>query len=236
MNIGKRLLIIIPAYNEEKSINNTLENIKLMCPDCDCLVVNDGSSDNTEEICYANEVNIVSLPINLGLNAAFRTEMKYADIMGYDYAIQIDGDGQHRGEYISEMLDYAKDNNLDILIGSRYKRKGAENSFRRTGSKLISLCVYLTTWKLLSDVTSGMRLYNRYMIELFSRNNNFYPEPDTIAYLLRCGAKVDEYPVEMNQRLHGHSYLTPLKSIQYMFDTCISVVVMQWFRKRRSIR
>lgn len=230
-----RVLIIVPAYNECENILGTIKNIKENCPNYECVVINDGSNDKTGEICESNGINVISLPINMGLSAAFRTGMKYAFFNGYHYAIQIDGDGQHRPEYIHKMYEMAINNEIDILIGSRYTKRKKNGSIRGIGNALISLCIKITTRQRLTDATSGMRLYNKRMIELFKQNSNLYPEPDTIAYLIRCGAKVDEYPVIMNERKNGQSYLNPLRSIQYMFDTCVSVIIMQWFRRKKGI-
>lgn len=229
------LLIVIPAFNEEGNILRTLDSITKEASGADCVVIDDGSKDNTASLCRENGWSVISLPVNMGLSAAFRTGMKFADLAGYDYIMQIDGDGQHKCEYVYDMLSYAQENNVDILIGSRYKSNEAEKSLRRFGSKLINLFIRITTHKSLTDATSGMRLYNRKMIKLFSMNYNFYPEPDTIAYLIRCGARIDEYPVEMNERQNGESYLKPLKSIQYMFDVCVSILIMQWFRRKKGI-
>lgn len=100
------------------------------------------------------------------------------------------------------------------------------------GNSLIELCIFLTTRKRIRDATSGMRLYNRRMIKKLATTMNCGPEPDTIAYLIRCGAKVEEYQVHMNERMAGESYLNLTRSIKYMFHMCSSILVVQWFRNR----
>jgi len=230
------VLIIVPAYNEEDNIKETISRIAYYCPQLDYIVINDGSKDNTLKECYNNSINVLNIPINMGLSAAFRTGMKYAYANNYDYVIQIDADGQHRCEYILDIYQYSLKNHSDITIGSRYISPSKDkHSLRMIGNKLISLCIRLTTGKKIYDCTSGMRLYNRRMIQLFAKNNNLYPEPDTIAYLIRCGAKVNEYPVVMDERMHGSSYLNIWKSIRYMFEICTSVLIMQWFRRKKGL-
>lgn len=231
-----KLLIVVPAYNEAENIRRTIHDIERLGSDCDYIIINDGSSDETMNICREDGLNVIDLPINLGLSAAFRTGMKYAKAKDFDYAIQLDGDGQHRCDYVPNMLSYAEKKNIDILIGSRYKNIRKNNSLRQIGGRIISLCILLTTGKKIADPTSGMRLYNKKMIDLFASDCNLYPEPDTIAYLIRSGAKVEEYPVEMNKRMSGTSYLSPLKSIKYMMNTCVLIILMQWFRRKKVMK
>lgn len=228
----KRLLIIIPAYNEAENIERVVENLKDNYPQYDYVVINDGSRDNTVKICKKNGYNLVDLPINLGLAGAFQAGMKYAYKYNYDYAIQFDGDGQHNPEYINDMLEKAEKEKLDVIIGSRFVRERRPHSLRMMGNTLLDFCIYLTTRKRISDPTSGMRLFNKKMIEKLATQMNYGPEPDTIAFLLRCKAKVGECQVYMNDRIAGESYLNFANSIKYMFHMCASILVVQWFRKK----
>lgn len=237
MGGGKRkmkVLIIIPAYNEAENIVNVVENLKSKYQMFDYVVVNDGSRDKTAEICRNNKYNLVDLPINLGLSGAFQTGMKYAYYNNYDYAIQYDGDGQHNPEYIEGMVRSAEKNGLDIVIGSRFITEKKPLTLRMMGNSLIELCMLLTSRKRIRDATSGMRLYNKRMIKKLATTMNCGPEPDTIAYLLRCGAKVEEYQVHMNERVAGESYLNLTRSIKYMFHMCSSILVVQWFRDKEN--
>ena len=227
---NKRLLVIIPAYNEEESISSTVDELTSTLPGVDYVVVNDGSKDGTERICLEHGYNYVSLPVNSGLTVGFQTGMKYALRNGYDYALQFDADGQHRPEYISKMLDLAVAEDVDIVIGSRFVNKCKEVSARMLGSRIITVAIKLTTGKRVADPTSGMRMFNRKMIERFSNDDSLNPEPESISYLMKKGAKVREVQVEMRERQAGESYLNIPKSIAYMARACISILFVQWFR------
>lgn len=227
-----KVLIIIPAYNEAENIVRVVDNLKANYRQYDYVVINDGSKDNTVKLCREHGYNLVDLPINLGLAGAFQTGMKYALYHDYDYAIQYDGDGQHNPEYIEGMLKRAEEAQLDVVIGSRFATEKKPFTLRMLGNSLIELCIFLTTGKKIKDSTSGMRLYGKRMIKKLASSMNYGPEPDTIAFLLRCGAKVEEYQVQMNERIAGESYLNITGSIKYMFHMCSSILIVQWFRKK----
>lgn len=225
------LLIVIPAYNEEENIERVVERLRRNFPQYDYVVVNDGSRDRTAKICREHDYNLVDLPVNLGLAGGFQAGIRYACHKGYSYAIQIDGDGQHRPEYIEKMLEKMKEG-YDIVIGSRFVNAKKPFSMRMLGSNLIELAIRLTTGAVIKDPTSGMRLYDRKMIEEFSKGMNYGPEPDTISYLVRQGARVAEVPVEMDERMGGVSYLTPIRAARYMIQMLVSILLIQNFRKR----
>ena len=225
------LLIVIPAYNEEENIKNVVELIKNQYGQYDYIVVNDGSKDKTADICYENGYEILDLPVNLGLAGAFQAGLKYAYKKDYQYAIQFDADGQHRPEYIANMLERIKEG-YDIVIGSRFVRVRKDSSMRMIGSRMITVAIKLTTKVRISDPTSGMRMFSRKMIEEFAQNLNYGPEPDTISYLVKNGATISEVPVTMDERQFGISYLNIAGSISYMVKMLISIILLQNFRKR----
>ena len=198
----------------------------------DYVVVNDGSKDQTAEICKAKGYNIIDYPVNLGLAGAFQGGMKYALKMGYEYAMQYDGDGQHDVGYVEALLRTAQETESDIVVGSRFVTARKPWSARMIGSRLIEACIKITTGKRIQDPTSGMRLFNRRMIDILANQVNYGPEPDTLAFLIRCGAKVEEVQVAMKERVAGTSYLNFASSIKYMFRMCMSILVVQWFRKK----
>lgn len=229
-----RTLIIIPAYNEAESIERVVDNIIENFPQYDYVVVNDGSSDETRKICKRRKYNLLDLPINLGLAGAIQSGMKYANFYGYDYAVQIDGDGQHLPEYIESMLQTMEKTDCDIVIGSRFVTERKPFNMRMIGSQLITYAIYLTTkGKYIGDVTSGMRLFNKSMIKRFGYQINYGPEPDTLAYLINCGVRIEEVQVQMQERMAGTSYLNLGSSIRYMTQMLFSILVFQWFRVRR---
>lgn len=227
-----KVLIIIPAYNEEESIEHVVKHIEKEFPQYDYIVVNDGSTDDTARICKRNDFNLVDLPINLGLAGAFQAGMIYASRYEYDYAIQYDGDGQHNPEYIAKMLKEAEAKQWEVTIGSRYIEKKKPWTLRMAGSRLIGLCIRLTTGKTIKDPTSGMRLYSRKMIRILANMMNYSPEPDTIAFLIRSGVKIGEIQVTMNERIAGESYFKFTNTIKYMVNVCLSILVVQWLRKK----
>jgi len=225
-----KILAIIPCYNEGENIKNTIENLKEKTPNVDFIVVNDGSKDNTHKVCLENNYPIIDLPFNLGLSNAVQTGMRYAYNNGYEMALQFDGDGQHDPVYIPEMIKKMQETSADIIIGSRHLQKGARAGMRGLGQVLIKFAIKITTGKKLSDPTSGMRLYNRRMIEKFAHQMNFGPEPDTLVYLMNNGVNVVETSVTMQERKAGKSYLTSLNAINYMLRMLISIIIVQWFR------
>lgn len=227
-----KTLIIIPAYNEAENIEAVVQRLRSTVPQYDYIIVNDGSRDNTAEICIKNGFSLLNLPVNLGLTGAIQAGMQYAYKMGYDAAIQIDGDGQHNPAYIPDMEQIMAQEHCDLVIGSRFATEKRPRTLRMLGNIIISAAVRLTTGKVLSDPTSGMRLYSRKLIRFFAYEINFGPEPDTISYLLRCGAKMKELQVSMNERTAGESYLTIGRSIKYMLEMCVSIILIQGIRRK----
>ena len=186
-----KLLIVIPAYNEEESIVSVVEELTTHYPQYDYVVVNDGSRDKTAAVCRAHGYRLIDLPVNLGLAGAFQTGLRYA----------------------AETVKKPK-------------------TLRMLGSYIISWSIRLTTGRAICDPTSGMRMFNRRLMQEFAQNLNYGPEPDTISYLIKNGAKVKEVQVEMGERTAGQSYLTFWRSVQYMVKMSISILLIQWFRKR----
>lgn len=229
-----KVLVIIPAYNEEENIDRVVSNLIYNYPQYDYVVVNDGSKDNTAKICNDKKYNLIDLPINLGLAGGFQTGIKYAYEYGYDAAIQFDGDGQHNAEYIEGMIQEMLKTNSDIVIGSRFMEQNKPKGIRMLGSNMIQFAIRVTTGQNITDPTSGMRILNKKILKEFAYNMNYGPEPDTISYLIRCGAKVSEIHVEMNERIAGESYLNLKRSIQYMIRMFASILLIQRFRKRSA--
>ena len=226
------VLLVIPAFNEEKNIEKVVNELVEGFPQLDYVVVNDGSRDSTGRICREKGYNLLDLPVNLGLAGCFQAGMKYAYQKGYSYAIQFDGDGQHRPEYIEAMRKKMEEG-YDIVIGSRFLTKRKDWSMRMIGSRMIGAAIRLTTGVKVTDPTSGMRLFSSRMIEEFALNLNYGPEPDTVSFLIKQGARVAEVPVIIDERLEGESYLKPFTAAHYMLRMLLSILLIQNFRKRR---
>ncbi len=225
-----RVLAVIPAYNEEDCIQNTVAGLVATCPEVDYVVINDGSKDRTEAICQEQGINHIELPINTGLTSGFKTGMKYAQRHGYDAVVQFDADGQHLPQYIPVMAQAMQEQNADIVIASRTENGESPVGARGIGSRLISWLIKATTGTTIGDPTSGMRMYNRRLIEDFATGFDLSPEPDTVAMLARKGAKVIEVPAHMEERQGGQSYLDLPNIVRYMLRTCFSILMFQWFR------
>ncbi len=225
-----KLLVFIPAYNEEKNIEKVVFDLTSKCPDYDYIVINDGSSDRTAEICAEKGFPCISLPINLGLDGVFQTGNRYAYKKGYDIAIPFDGDGQHNAEYIPLLMEKLQEG-YDVVVGSRFLTHKKPHNLRMVGSRIISFFFKLTTGVPFSDPTSGMRMVNRKVMRKIALDPNCGAEPDTWAYFVKNGARLAEVPVEMNEREQGKSYFTLGRSAFFMLRMCISIVLIQFFRK-----
>lgn len=227
-----KLLIVIPAYNEAENIEKVIRELEETVPEYDYVVINDGSADQTAEICREKIYPLLDLPVNLGLAGAFQTGMRYACEKGYDAAIQIDADGQHDPHYIPEMVRTMEEQGSDLVIASRFKTAKKPHTARMAGSTLIEFAIKLTTGKRLTDPTSGMRLYGKKVLPQMAYGAGARPEPDTMAHLIRSGYKVEEIQVNMRERTAGDSYLTMGRSIRYMVQMCMDILFIQWVRKK----
>lgn len=229
-----KILIIIPAYNEESNIERVVENLIQNFPQYDYVVVNDGSKDSTADICRKKHYNLIDLPVNLGLSGAVQAGMRYAVKMGYDAAVQFDGDGQHRAEYIGVLAEKIEEGSAEIAIGSRFVTEKKQRTLRMLGNNILSFIVKITTGYRMTDPTSGMRMFDKGVLSEFVFDMNYGPEPDTISYLIKQGVKVKEVQVKMDERIAGESYLNLARSMKYMILMSFSILFMQRFRKRKS--
>lgn len=227
-----KILIIIPAYNEAECIEQVADNLIEHYPQYDYVIINDGSVDDTRKICARRGYNFLDLPVNTGLSGAIKSGMRYANYYGYDYVLQLDGDGQHDPRYIEAMMEEMRRTDCDIVIGSRFKTQRKPVNSRMIGSQILTAAIWLTTRGIyIGDVTSGMRLFNKRMIKRFGYDIHYSPEPDTLAYLLNRGVKIREIQVQMRERVAGTSYLDFKNSIWYMMKMLFSILLFQWFRK-----
>ena len=219
-----KVLVIIPAYNEEENILRVVRQLEAANTGCDYVVINDCSKDSTPKILDENKINHIDLPVNLGLTGAVQTGYKYAYENNYDAAIQFDGDGQHLPEYIPALVKEIE-NGYDIVIGSRFVDEKKHMSARMLGSRLITMMIKLTTGQKINDPTSGMRIINRKLIKDYSYELNRKPEPDTLAYQMKKGFKVKEIQVKMEDRVAGTSIYAGIgSSIQYMLRVLVTII------------
>ncbi|MFI3307224.1 MAG: glycosyltransferase family 2 protein [Mycoplasmatota bacterium] len=224
-----KTLIIIPAYNEEKNILKTYKSI-MKLKKYDCIVINDGSKDNTLNVLIENKIPHINLLENLGIGGAVQTGYKYAFENNYDIAVQFDGDGQHDASYIENIIKPIKEGESDFVIGSRFIDKSSSefqsSSTRRVGIKLISSLIKFFTRKKIYDPTSGFRAANKNIIKKFAKYYPAeYPEPESSVYLLKNKFKILEVPVSMNERSGGKSSIHSWKSVYYMINVSISIFI-----------
>ena len=221
-------LIIIPAFNEHECIKNTVEMIKREAPNFDYVVINDHSTDNTLDILKENNYNYINLPTNLGIGGAVQTGYRYAYENNYDTAVQVDADGQHNPKYLNMMLETLEKEQADMIIGSRFiENKGFQSTFaRRIGITYFTKLIHLLTGEVITDPTSGLRLGNKNVIELFAKDYpRDYPEPESVVALLKRGMRVREVPVEMLARQGGVSSINFKKSVYYMIKVSLAIII-----------
>ncbi|NEW05365.1 glycosyltransferase family 2 protein [Paenibacillus sp. SYP-B3998] len=222
-----KTLVIIPAYNEEKSIGAVITSIQYALPEADMVVINDGSSDHTSEVARATELAVViDLPVNLGIGGAMQTGYLYAIRNEYDLAVQIDADGQHDPSELSQILNPLIKGETDCCIGSRFLRKTDYRSAwsRRVGIRFFTWMIQWMIGKTFTDPTSGFRAVNRPIIQLFSSYYpEDYPEVEAIVLLERQKFRVCEVSVVMHARQAGRSSITPVKSLYYMLKVSLAV-------------
>lgn len=225
--MDKNVLIVIPAYNEEKNIPIVIDEIVKAVPDCDILVVNDCSADGTSlQAKNTGRAKVVDLPCNLGIGGAVQTGFIYASRNNYDYVVQVDGDGQHIPREVIKLLEAMDRNKCDMVIGSRFLEiKSFKTTFiRRMGIKVFYLLYRILIRMDITDATSGFRAYNRKCIEFLSNNYpDDYPEPEAIVLLKKNNFRICEVGVEMRERMHGKSSITPIKSLYYMVKVVLSI-------------
>lgn len=221
-------LVIIPAFNEEDSIVDTVKDVVDHAKGFDYIVINDCSTDNTRKVLRKNNINFVDLPVNLGIGGAVQTGYRYAYYHGYDTVVQFDGDGQHDAKYLNAMLEELSKHEVNMVIGSRFiEKKGFQsNSVRRAGITYFTRLIRVLTRTRITDPTSGLRMVDDKLIKYFAFNYpSDYPEPESAVSILTKGWKIAEIPVEMRARQGGKSSINFKKSIYYMIKVSIAIFI-----------
>jgi glycosyltransferase involved in cell wall biosynthesis len=226
-----KVAVIIPAYNEEASIATVVGAIHAAGKNAGVnyvpVVVNDCSKDRTGKIIDTLDCIALHLPINLGIGGAVQTGIKYAFENGFEYAVQVDGDGQHPAEQIIHLLEACEHNKWDVAIGSRFiTNEGFQSTFmRRVGISYFEWLLLLLTGKRVKDSTSGMRMMNRRTLSLLTTYYpDEYPEPEAIILYAKNNLSFGEVPVHMNERLGGVSSIRSFGSVYYMFKVTLAII------------
>lgn len=226
--MDKRILIIIPAYNEAGNIEKLVDSIIRDYSCYDYIVINDGSSDGTDSVCIRNSYNVINLPINLGIGGAVQTGYRYALENGYDIAVQVDGDGQHDLKYIEKLVEPIIEERADAVIGSRFlENKGFQSTAaRRVGIRFLSGLIRMLCGSKIYDVTSGYRAVNKRFIKVFAEDYSYdYPEPEAIISVKMHRGVITELPVVMKERESGESSINLRNSVYYMIKVTLELII-----------
>ena len=228
---SRKIIFIIPAYNEEMNIKKVLYDIRENASMADIIVINDCSKDNTEKILKEENVDYINHPFNMGYAKAVQTGIKYAYYNNYDYAIQFDADGQHLASEANKLFEKLKNKNCDIVIGSRFlKNTGYKHSFfRKLGTKLFTQIIKIYCKKVITDPTSGFQCLDRKIMEYYSKLGNYpeYPDANLIIDLLLKGYKIEEVGVKMELREFGESMHSGiLKPVKYMIKIIYTIFII----------
>lgn len=221
------LLVVIPAFNEEKSISTVIQDVRTHIPSATILVVDDGSEDSTAEVAKSMQVNVVSLPFNVGVGGALRTGFLYAHRNSFSQVLQVDADGQHKASEARSLLDAGHD--VDIVIGSRFAESSLNYSasvLRKSAIRWLSFVISKICKTKLTDVTSGFRLSSAGAIELFMKDYPVEYLGDTVESLViahKAGLSIMEVPVQMSQREFGSPSQNFLKSTWYLLRATLVV-------------
>lgn len=221
-----KVLIIVPAYNEENNICHVLTDVRREVPSADVVVIDDGSVDETANIVIRQGVKVISLPVNVGIGGAVQTGFKYAFERGYDIAVQMDGDGQHDASEIKKLIVPIINQEADVVKGSRYLGGPEYNAplMRRVGMILFAKIASLILGQRITDTTSGFWAVNRKVLKVLSRDYpTDFPDADNLIYLGLLGFRIYEVPVHMRERLSGTSTITFFKSLYYPFKLLLSI-------------
>lgn len=220
--MNKKILVIIPAYNEEKNIGLVIDEIKGQNLPLDILVVNDGSKDRTGRVAQEHGAAVADLPINLGIGGARQTGLLYAQKNGYDLCLQMDADGQHPASNLKKLIKAAK--HQEVIIGSRFIKNEYKGTLsRRWGIILLSFFLRLVTCQKITDPTSGLRAFGGRAISFLAKHYPVdYPEVEPIVFLHWAGIEIKEIPVRMRPRLSGSSSIAPF---YYMLKVILAVLI-----------
>lgn len=232
--MNKKIALLIPCYNEEACISNVISSIMRKMPEAYLVIVNDASRDRSGEIVAEiaaenDHVILLDLPVNLGIGGAVQTAFRYAARHGFDYAVKVDGDGQHPVDQIPKLLAVLEENRADMVIGSRFLEKEGFQStfFRRLGITFFRYVNAFLIHQTITDNTSGFRAYNRQALEFAEEHypSFDYPEPEEVVLMAKNGFRIMEVPTQMECRQGGVSSISPRKAVYYMLKVFFSVLM-----------
>lgn len=240
MATGERVLIVIPAYNEEKSISEVLSGLRAAAPDYDRVVVNDGSSDGTAALLDGLGESQLRLPCNLGYGRALQTGLRYGVEQGYDVVVTFDSDGEHDSHDVVRLVEELRVSGADLVIGSRYcggrRYTGPPN--RRLGQILFSQLTRPFASERIYDTTSGLKAMRAGTCEVLARGGFVDFHIEALVRLRLLGLRIVELPIEMTWREHGASMYSVLSNVSYPLKTLLltAVALIDGWLDRRKLR
>lgn len=225
----QKILVIVPAFNESGNIVNTIGEIRTSHPDVDVVVIDDGSQDATAQEARATGVPVISLPINLGIGGAVQTGFLFAVRNGYQFAAQVDGDGQHDARYLKKIFEPIFNEKAEIVVGSRFLGSAGSwrsSAIRRVGIRFFAVLISRLTGLAVTDPTSGFRAFGPRAVAAFAEDYpQDYPEPESIVTAKRLGFRLVEVPVEMRKREYGQSSIRYLRTLYYMIKVTFVILL-----------
>jgi glycosyltransferase involved in cell wall biosynthesis len=225
INLKERILIVVPAFNEARSLPKLIASLRRECPGCDVVIIDDGSSDGTSAVA-GRIARVVTLPCNLGIGGAVQTGLQIAYLEDYDFAMQVDGDGQHPPQEISKLIQAIRESTADMVVGTRFLGKDGFKSTaaRRVGIRFFATLLSMVCRTRITDPTSGFRIMNRRAIRLLSkRYSEDFPEVEALVLAHRAGLRIAEVPVQMSERTAGRSSIGMVKSFLYMLKVPLAI-------------
>ena len=221
-------LVIIPAYNESASIKKTIEEIKEKAPDFDYVIINDCSTDNTKKICEENHYNVINLPINLGIGGAVQTGYKYGYNEGYDYAVQVDGDGQHNPDEIPKLIEPIINDEADFVNGSRYMNGPEENTpaYRRVGQQVLDKATNISAGCNVTDSQSGFRAFSSKCCDCFRfKDTGFGIESEMLVDAAENGFRIKEVPITVRYDVDGSTKNPVTHGVGVLLNICKDKII-----------
>ncbi len=234
-----RALVVMPAYNEAANIQPVLRRLRARFPDMACVVIDDGSTDETAERAQALGADVVRLPCNLGYGGAVQTGFRYALHRGYDVVVLMDADGQHDPEEIPKLLAPLLAGEADVVVGSRFlgQHTYAIEPARRLAMRFFGGVVQILTGQRITDPTSGFQALSREVVRFFAYDHypSDFPDADTLLLLVYAGFRVVEVPVTMHERLSGRSMHSLLGGLYYFLRMSLSLFILLLRQKTRVV-
>jgi hypothetical protein len=233
-----RVLVVIPAYNEEQTIADVLLGLRQAVPEYDRVVVNDGSRDGTGRMVAGMGEQQITLPCNVGYGHALQTGMKYALERGYDVVVSFDGDGQHVPQDVPRVVEALLSSDADLVIGSRYcdNHTYSQAFSRKIGQLLFSHLSQALIGKRIYDTTSGFKALRAPVCDVLVQGTFMDFHTETLVRLSMLGFKIAEHPISIKERVFGKSMHSTSSILEYPLKTLLLtfVAVVDVFLARRA--